>query len=104
MSVFRCDRGGKQTNWRKLDETTRKRHRPSRRIGCPMRIKLVSMDFYDARGEWKIEYTPDGSALQNHPPDERRRQREATATIDLTEDGCESDASSDNESIDLSLD
>ncbi|ETP24682.1 hypothetical protein F441_02361 [Phytophthora nicotianae CJ01A1] len=61
--LFACDRSGKPKNTRHLREEDRVRTmRGSKRIGCPMRIKIVAVDENNTEGPWKL-HTPAMEAL-----------------------------------------
>ncbi|OWY92574.1 hypothetical protein PHMEG_00038374 [Phytophthora megakarya] len=67
--LFACDRSGNPKNTRRIREEDRVRTlRVSKRMGCPMRIKIVAIDRYNTTGTWEIVYTRDGSPTHNHPP------------------------------------
>ncbi|KUF90410.1 hypothetical protein AM588_10002643 [Phytophthora nicotianae] len=63
-----CDRSGEPKNTRHLREGDRVRTmRGSKRMGCPMRIKIVAVDENNTEGPWKIAHTRDESTKHNHP-------------------------------------
>ncbi|KAI9905992.1 hypothetical protein PsorP6_014293 [Peronosclerospora sorghi] len=91
--LFRCDRGGNPQNTRKLTPAQRIRaQRASKRIGCPMRIKIRAVDELHPYGPWKVVYTRDGSTMHNHPPSDdplvhachRRRARATLHAVPKT--------------------
>ncbi|KAI9905426.1 hypothetical protein PsorP6_014288 [Peronosclerospora sorghi] len=91
--LFRCDRGGKPQNTRKLTPAQRIRaQRASKRIGCPMRIKIRAVDECQPHGPWKVVYTRDGSTMHNHAPSDdplvhachRRRARATLQAVPKT--------------------
>ncbi|ETL41410.1 hypothetical protein L916_07612 [Phytophthora nicotianae] len=66
--LFACDRSGKPKNNCHLREEDHVRTmRGSKRMGCPIRIKIVAVDENNTEGPWKIVHTRDGSTKHNHP-------------------------------------
>lgn len=66
---FECDRSGKSKSTSQLSSADRvRKKRGSKRIRCPVRLRIVAVDANNATGAWWVEYTKDGSRNRNPPP------------------------------------